>query len=490
MVVRNDKINDKIDKPKNDNYGMDPFGNEIIWVPKLDSDNTIPLYSRLVGAIQEDINKGVLMRGFKMPPQRVLANQLGINHGTVTRAYKICEEKGLVNGIIGKGTFIATSPGLPVSLLTDHKDSDIINLGMAIPLYECNPLIELATTQIQSSMDYGLTMTYCPPEGHIKHRYVAANWLKHYKMDAKAENILITSGTQNALSIILMTLFEKGDRIVVDEYTYTGLKSLASYMNIILIPVKGDENGMDIDSLSATCKREQPKGIYLISDCQNPTSITLTEEKRIALANIIAEYSLLLMEDATFSFSLEQKMKPISALIPEQSLYIMGTSKAISPAFRISYIVAPTSLVGQLSHGLNNIIWVASPFTSEIVSLLQSSGAYERIENEKIRILKERNACFDRIMTGYRSHKSDTSCYRFIELSDEYDDIELEYLALEKGVQILSANRFFVGAKPEHPTLRLAISAPNTYEDLEKALLIVKSILDRYRKRKPQNLLF
>lgn len=479
MAIRNDKV---------DNFGLDPFGNEIIWVPKLDKDDSVPLYTRLVQAIQDDINKGILMRGFKMPPQRVLANQLGINHGTVTRAYKICEEKGLVNGIIGKGTFVATSPGLPVSLLTDHKNTDIINLGMAIPLYECNPLIELATTQIQSSMDYGLTMTYCPPEGHIKHRYVAANWLKHYKMEAKAENILITSGTQNALSIILMTLFEKGDRIVVDEYTYTGLKSLASYMNIILIPVKGDENGMDIDSLVATCKREQPKGIYLISDYQNPTSLTLSAEKRIALAKVIKEYSLLLMEDATFSFCLEQKMMPISAIIPEQSLYIMGTSKAISPAFRISYIVAPSAMVDQLAHGLNNIIWMASPFTSEIVSLLQSSGAYERIENEKIRVLKERNACFDRIMTGYKAHESNTSCYRFIELPDGYDDIELEYLALEKGVQILSANRFFVGAKPEHPTLRLAVSAPNSYEDLEKALSVVKDLLDNYQKRKPQNL--
>lgn len=463
---------------------LDQYGNEIGWIPKISTIDDIPLYQALMKAIQDDINKGILMRGFKMPPQRVLANQLGVNHGTVTRAYKICEEKGLLKGIVGKGTFIAASPGLPISLLTDHKDTDLINLGMAIPLYECNSFIETLIKQVRDSMDYGLTMTYCPPEGHIKHRYVAANWLTTYKMNVEAENILITSGTQNALSIILMTLFEKGDRIVVDEYTYTGLISLASYMNIILVPVFGDEKGMDIEALKSTCKREQPKGIYVMADYQNPTTVTLSVEKRKELAKVIEDNNLLLIEDATFSFSLEKKIKPISAYIPEKSLFIMGTSKAISPAFRISYIAAPSSLVEKLSHGLNNIIWMASPYTSEIVSLLQSTGAYGRIEEEKIRLLKERNKRFDEIMTGYDVLPAPTSCYRFIKLPSSYNDVELEYLALEKGVQILSANRFYVGSKPEKPTIRLALSAPYTIEELEIALNIIKELLDHYRRRK------
>ncbi len=463
---------------------LDQYGNEIGWVPKINTKDDVPIYQALVQAIQDDINKGILMRGYKMPPQRVLANQIGVNHGTVTRAYKICEEKGLVKGIVGKGTFIAASPGLPISLLTDHKGTDLISLGMAVPLYECNSFIEALVKQVGDSMDYELAMTYCPPEGHIKHRYVAANWLMQYKMNVAAENILITSGTQNALSIILMTLFNKGDRIVVDEYTYTGLISLASDMNVILVPVFGDEKGMDIEALKSTCKREQPKGIYIMADYQNPTTVTLSVEKRKALAKVIEDNHLLLLEDATFSFSLEKKMKPISAYIPEQSLYIMGTSKAISPAFRISYIAAPSSLVEKLSHGLNNIIWMASPYTSEIVSLLQSTGAYELIEEEKIRLLKERNQRFDEIMTGYDVLPAPTSCYRFIQLPGSYDDIELEYMALEKGVQILSANRFYVGSKPGNPTIRLAVSAPNTMEELGIALRSIKELLDHYPRRK------
>ncbi len=463
---------------------LDQYGNEIRWVPQLDSQTDMPLYQALVQAIQNDIHQGILTRGHKMPPQRVLANQLKVNHGTVTRAYKICEEKGLFKGIVGKGTFVAASPGLPISLLTDRKDSEIISLGMAIPLYECNPVIEAFAKQLQDSMDYGLTMRYCPPEGHIKHRYVAANWLKSYKLDVEAENILITSGTQNALSIILMTLFEKGDRILVDEYTYTGLISLASYMNIILIPVLGNENGMDMEVLHAACKREQPKGIYLMPDYQNPTTISINEKKRIAMAKVINQYNLLLIEDATYSFSVVDKLKPVSAYVPEQSLYIMGTSKAISPAFRISYIVSPTNLVEKLSHGLNNIIWMASPYTSEIVSLFQSSGAYAQIEEEKVKRLTERNKRFDEIMVGYDVLPATTSCYRFLSLSEQYDDLELEYLAQEKGVQILSANRFCVGSKPDKPMIRLAVSAPDSLEAMETALTIFKEVLVDFPRRR------
>ena len=460
---------------------LDRYGHEIIWEPKVSGNQALPMYQVLVEAIQDDINRGVLMRGFKMPPQRVLANQLGFNHGTVTRAYKICEEKGLLNGIVGKGTFVAASPGLPVDLMTDHLDSEIISMGMALPLYECNDPIENHIKQVMEGIDYHLALRYCPPEGHIKHRYVAANWMKGYKMDPKPENILITSGTQNALSIILMTLFQKGDRILVDEYTYTGLKSLAAYMNVILAPVPSDDNGMSVEALLAIGKREQARGIFLMPDHQNPTSVTLEDEKRQALAKVIEELGLLLIEDATYGFSLEEKKQPISALIPKQSFYILGTSKAISPTFRISYVVSPDQYVDKLRNGLNNIIWMASPLTSEIISLLQSTGRYEMIVEEKMNRLKERNLLIDEILGDYDVVPAPLSSFRLLNLPHGYLDTDIEHEALKRGVQVLSANRFYVGASPKRGVVRLAVSAPSSMETLEQGLRILRKLLDDYQ---------
>jgi DNA-binding transcriptional MocR family regulator len=460
------------------NMHYDKYGNELEWKPLINDNKSIPMYQRLVYAIAKDIDNGILMRGYKLPPQRVLANHLGINHGTVTRAYKICEEKGLVKGVVGRGTYIAASPGLPISMMTDHQDSQIISLGMSVPLYECNKLIEKNIRALEDKIDYNMILKYCPPEGHIKHRYVATNWLqKNYKILSHPDQILITSGTQNALSIILMTLFKKGDRIIVDEYTYTGIKSLASYLNIILVPVKGNLDGMDINELKLVCKREQPKGVYMISDYQNPLSITLSEKKRKDIASTIESYNMLLIEDGTFSFSVKEKIKPISVYIPNNSFYISGTSKAISPSFRISYIVAPLKYKNQLQHGLNNIIWMASPYTSEIISLLQSTGTYEMITSEKTKILEKRNQVFDSIFKEYDVISASTACYRFLTLPSMYNDVELEYKALKQNVQIFSANRFYVGEKPPKCTLRLSVSSPNNIVDMRKGLEVVKSII-------------
>ena len=131
------------------NNMIDYYGNQITWVPTLESSKK-PKYILIAESIERDIKNGKLVQGDKLPPQRVIANYLGINHGTVTRAYKLCEEKGLLTGIVGKGTFVSNNAGLPVHLLTDHQDQNIISLGMVLPLYETNTFIEKQLKSIRN----------------------------------------------------------------------------------------------------------------------------------------------------------------------------------------------------------------------------------------------------------------------------------------------------------------------------------------------------
>lgn len=452
------------------------YGNEINWVPTLESSN-LPLFQMIAKSIESDIQSGKLLHGVKMPPQRVIANYLGINHGTVTRAYKLCEEKGLLKGIIGKGTFVSGSAGLPVELLTDHEDQDIISLGMALPVYEMNPLIEQRIKEVLPSIDYNVVLKYCPPEGHLKHRYIAANWLKQYGIEALPENMIISSGTQNALAVILMTLFDKSDRMIVDEFTYTGLKSLAKYLGIILVPVKGDLTGMDLEALEQVCHREKAKGIYLMPDCQNPTSVNLSEEKRQAISQIIRKHDLLLIEDGTCSFTAEKKTIPISTRIPERSFYIHGTSKVLNPTFRISFMVTPSSYAQRLQNGINNLVWMASPFNAEVVTLLIATGKYDDIEAQKIKILRDRNALFNDVFKGFSYIPAETALFRYLELPKDRDAQEVEKAALELGVQVFSVNRFLAGMNPHHQAIRVSISSAKDQASLVEGMEIIKKLL-------------
>lgn len=455
------------------------YGNEINWVPNLDGKEG-SMYKKIATAIEEDIQSGKLLHGVKLPPQRVIADYLEVNHGTVTRAYKLCEEKGLLKGIIGKGTFVSGSAGLPVDLLTDYEESNIISLGMTLPLYELNDCLKLYLKEMSSSIDYNIALKYCPPEGHIKHRYIAANWLKRKGFDAKPEQMIITSGTQNALAVILTTLFEKGDRIAVDDFTYTGLKALAKYLGIILVPVGGKDFIMCIDELKQTLRREKIKGIYLMPDCHNPSARVMELGTRQAIAELIQKENLLLIEDGTYGFSRQEQFSSISSMVPDLSFYIHGTSKAISPTFRISYLIAPKAYMNKLKQGINNLTWMASPYTGEILSLLQSTGQYDEFVRMKMEELKHRNDLFNEIFAGEDYINCDSSMYRCVRIPSHYSEQEIENKALEKGVQVFGINRFAAGVGSDEKGIRLSISSPKTHHELEKGLKIIKEILDNY----------
>ncbi len=455
------------------------YGNKIHWVPQL-SDKDGSVYKQIASSIEEDIQSGKLLHGVKLPPQRVIADYLNVNHGTVTRAYKLCEEKGLLKGIIGKGTYVSGSAGLPVDLLTDYEESHIISLGMTLPLYELNDILKLYIKEMASSIDYNIALKYCPPEGHIKHRYIAANWLKRHGVNAKPEQIIISSGTQNALAVILTTLFEKGDRIIVDDFTYTGLKALAKYLGIILVPVKGNNFIMDLGELKQTCKREKVKGIYLMPDCHNPSARVMKPEIRKAIAEVIRKEKLLLIEDGTYGFTKDSSLKCISSMIPESSFYIHGTSKAISPTFRISYVIAPMVYIHKLKQGINNLTWMASPYTGEILSLLQSTGQYDEFVKLKMTELAKRNELFDQIFGSDEDRECNTSMYRCIRIPSHYSEQEIENMALEKGVQVFGINRFAAGVDVNEKGIRLSISSPKSIDQLKKGLQMVKEILETY----------
>ncbi|BES63752.1 PLP-dependent aminotransferase family protein [Gottschalkiaceae bacterium SANA] len=454
------------------------YGNTITWVPQL-KPSKLALYKQVANCIENDILSGNLTAGFQLPSQRIIAHYLKINHSTITRAYKLCEEKGLIKGITGKGTFVSSTAGIPEDVLSEHR-TDLIDMGQTLPLYEMNPIIESHLKKILPLIDYDLILRYAPPEGHAKHRYIAAEWLNKIGFHSNLDTLLITAGTQNALSVILAATFKKGDRLLVDQFTYTGLKGLAKLFGIILVPVSGDLTGINIEDLVRCCRRENPKGIYLIPDYHNPTSVTLSFQKRREISQIIKKYDLLLIEDGAFTFCVDEKFSAISTLVPENAFYIYGTSKSLTPGLRISFLLAPKPYFNKLKLTLNHLTWMASPYTAEILTLLIKTSAYESILKEKQNRLKDRNALFDTMMQAYSFSPSTYGLFRYISLPKSWNDIAIERRCLEKGLQVFASKRFAVSANSVHSGLRISICAPKTWTELKNGLLILLEVLDTY----------
>lgn len=450
------------------------YGNDIPWVPSLDKSGK-PLYVQIAESIEKDIASGLLPYGSRLPPQRIIAGYLNITHSTVTRAYQLCEERGLIKGTIGRGTFVCSAAGVPQDLLEQNKPRTI-EMGAVLPLYEINSLAESSIRNLFPLIDFPGSLRYSPPEGYPKHRQIAANWLQGYGIRAGFDNILITSGSQNAISVLMMGVFSRGDRIAVDLYVYPEFKNLASYLGIILIPIRGDPYGMLPDELALACQRDKIKGVYLIPEHQNPTGITMPMSRRAALAAIIRQNDLLLIEDGMFHF-IKGLRAPVSSLIPERSFYIHGTTKALVPSLRIAYLCAPQPYVPTLIRVLHNLLWLTSPLNAELMSLMIANGEYDRILMQKLDRLRQRNEICQEILQDYLEDTAEPAMFRYLVLPHGWDDTEIERDCLSHGVQIFGNKRFAVGSAAGESALRIALSSPESPEQLRHGLEIIRNVL-------------
>lgn len=448
------------------------------WNPIIERDNK-PLYIALADALESDINAGILKPGEKLPPQRELADRIGVNLSTVTRAFRVCELKGLISGVVGRGTFVASDVKVPLSLVSQGEKSNIIEMGQVLPLYITDKDTAAMAKTLLQDIDMERLIRYPEPAGHLRHRVIGAEWLKRFNINTSAEEILITPGSQNALANCLLTLFKFGDRIAVDSLTYPGIKTLAGLHGIRLVPIEMTDEGMSPQGLLNACKNEGIKGIYLMPEVQNPTTCSMTQNCREKIADVIREYNLILMEDDAYNYTGNLESIPISAYVPENGIYIGGTSKLLGPGFRISFVRVPEAYIESMKKALLNTSWMASPITAELVSGLIVTGKAEIILKNKLEEARKRTDLSLKILSQYDVASRPYSFFQWLFLPHKWQAREFELSAREAGVQVFCAEKFVVGSSQVPSAVRISLSGPDTIEELKKGLVILKSLLEK-----------
>ncbi|HBW38413.1 MAG TPA: hypothetical protein DEF89_25360 [Desulfosporosinus sp.] len=448
------------------------------WNPTLEIGNK-SLYIALADALESDINLGILKPGEKLPPQRELAERIGVNLSTVTRALRVCELKGLISGVVGRGTFVAADVKVSLSLISQDKTLNIIEMGQVLPLYVIDRVTSRMVKDSLRDMDMERLIRYSDPAGHLNHRAIGAEWLKRFKINASAEEILITPGSQNALAICLLTLFDPGDRIAVDSLTYPGIKTLAALLGLRLVPIEMTNDGMSPQGLLNACKNEGIKGIYLMPEVQNPTTRAMTQECREQIADIVTKYNLLLIEDDTYGYTGNLESVPISAYVPRQGIYIGGTSKLLGPGFRISFVRVPEAYIELIEKGLLNTTWMASPITAELVTRLITTGKAETIMEGKREEARIRNELALKMLHKYDVVSRPCGFFQWLFLPAGWQGREFELFAREAGVQVFCAEKFAVGSSLAPSAIRISLSGPDTIVELEKGLSILKCVLHK-----------
>ena len=435
-----------------------------------------PLYFHLAQLLEQDIRAGRLSFGTQLPPQRELADFLDINLSTVTRAFKICMQKGLIHAVIGKGTFVSSQPPLPLSSF--KKDETCIRLSVLCSYYQLNHIVSDVSRKLMQSqsVDQLFEFDASQTEQEQKQKLTAQNWLQKFQVQTSVNNILLTDGTQNALVIAFLTLFKAGDKIGVDTFTYTNFIALANQFQIELVPLKSDKEGILIQDLVKTLKQQKLKALYLVPTSNNPTTVSLSLKRRRQLAELIVKNHLLLIEDDTYAFINAKNTPPFVQLIPQHTIYIHGLSKSLFAGLRVAYMVVPSHLQPQFTKTADTLNTHIPLLDANIVSELIVSGKADEVIERKKALAKERNALYRQYFPNSAA-ANPYVLFQWLPLPEHINGYDFEELANKNGVEILCAERFLVGGATEQSALRVATCSPDTTEELEQGLKLLKKLL-------------
>ncbi|MCC0685824.1 PLP-dependent aminotransferase family protein [Clostridioides sp. ZZV15-6383] len=449
------------------------------WKPKRPSKGQI-LYKAIAEQLEQDINNGFLLPGTKLPPQRELADFLDVNVSTISRAFKICEKKGLISGVTGSGTFVSYDARSNLFLMSSNSKITFIEMGTMNPdftLEEMNTLFK----HIIKEIDFKTIFQYGQRDGAKWQKEAIVKLIYKAGLETTADSLLPASGGQNAIVAILAGLFQHGDRIGVDPLTYPGIKTAAKMLGIQLIPIKQGNGEISEEGLLYSCKNENIKGLYIIPDYQNPTTHIMSKNGRKMIANIASKYNLIVIEDAIHSLLNEAHLNPVASYIPNQTIYITSLSKIIAPSLRLAYISTPKQYREALSDALYNINLSQSYFLTEIAYRMITSGEADKLINARRKSARRRNKIINQYLSGYNLLGSEECIFRWLILPDGIMAEKFEIQALKEGVQVYASERFAVGKEKPISAIRIAVCATESTEELKAGLTVLKKLLEEER---------
>lgn len=449
-----------------------------MWIPdisKLDG----PRYLAVATAIAKAIDGGELPPGAQLPPQRDLAIKLGVTVGTISRAYTVAKKRKLVSGEVGRGTFVSGSRDeANATNVIPQMDSRAVDLACySTPVADLSDAIAKSLSDLADRTDLLPLHRYPPAAGFVSHRAAGAAWIGRTGMEVSPDNIMISNGAQQALSLAFGTLLGPGDRLLTETVTYSGAKALASLNGIELLGVAMDEHGMIPEALDRAASEFEARVVYLQPTVHNPTTAMMPEERRRKIADIVRKHDLTMIEDDAACSALTERPLPISALIPERSCYITGVSKALSPALRVGFVTAPQEILSHLLNMFHANVLGASPLMAELVSQMISSGAAQEICRRNVEESGRLNRVALRTLKGHDLQSHPACFYLWLKLPRQWSAEEFANAARADGVSVVPADNFLASRETPVHAVRVSLNPSFNPDVLLKGLDVLNRLL-------------
>jgi DNA-binding transcriptional MocR family regulator len=473
---------------------------------RIDRERDIPLYRQVVDGVVRLIDGETLKPGDRLPSTRALARRLGLNRFTVYRSYQELLALGYVESAPGSYTTVRKRLRLApertggrgavrwdaaassrsrslydafgrylVEPAPPEGGADLVDLSRLEPDGRLFPIkdFQRSVNQVLSSMGAEI-LRYGSPQGYAPLREYIATRLRIHGVSASPRNVLVTSGAQQAIDLILRLFSQEGRNVACEAPTYSAVLPLMKFngFNILDVPMRDD--GMDLDYLERLVEGERVAFVYTVPNFQNPTGITTSQEHRERLLSICGRSRVPLIEDG-----FEEEMKyfgkavlPIKSMDERQVVVYIGTfSKVLFPGIRIGWVTAHEECIERLTAIRRFCDLSSSLFAQAALDRFCRDGCYDRHLKRVHRIFRRRmetalaamDRHFPRTVTWTRPAGGYTI---WIRLGVRVDDALLRGAMTAFGVSA-SLGRFFFSSGKRDGHLRVSISALNEAEIVE-----------------------
>ena len=312
------------------------------------------------------------------------------------------------------------------------------------------------------------------PLGDIEMRQFLSEKLAKYRgMTAEIDEILVTSGSGQALELINQVMCEPGDTVIMEEYTYQGGMNRLRARGVAIVGAKLDDGGLDIDALSEqldhlTARGIVPKFIYTIPTVQNPTSSVLSLERRRSLLDLTRERGIAIVEDECYADLLWDNEWPISMAAMQGSehvIHVGSFSKYLAPALRLGYLVGPCLV-------LNQMIACKGGGTGALEQMVVADFMDHEYEAHVEALKKRLKAKRDVLVDALEAHFGTSAefgvpaggIYLWIKLPPEVDTLKLSDAAAKEGLVFNPGPHWSVDPEAAKNHLRICFANPSEKE--------------------------
>lgn len=450
------------------------------WTPDL-AKHSGPRYLAIAEALAADVAAGRFQPGERLPTHRDLAWRLGVTVGTVSRAYAEAERRGLVGGEVGRGTYVRGEPPEVSHLLSrDAEDRDnLVDLTFNFPPAAAEGGL-LAQTLKDMAADPGqlqAALSYQPSAGRKAHRTAGAAWLKLCGLTADPETIVVSAGAQHGVLATLSALTRPGDRIATEALSYPGIKLIAHQIGLRLEPVAMDADGVLPDSFEALCRAGEIKALYCTPTLQNPTTATMSDARRTALAAVAGKYGVPIIEDDLMRLLLPDAPPPIATYAPDLTVHVTSLSKTVAPGLRIGFVAAAPQIADRIAAAVRTTCWMSTPLAVEVGARWIADGTGERILETRRRETAIRRARALDVLGKYAPQCPEGSLHLWLQVPEPWRANDLVTEARARGVAIAGAEAFAIGRRDTPHAVRVCYGAAPDLAALDRAVKVIDGLL-------------